>query len=453
MRLRALRPGSVDRSAARERARAPTRRSSRRASTPRTSRALSPGGVDAIGGVGDCALSNGTLCAVVSDPVARERPRGRRRRRSSTSATAGAATTSSCCVQPLANLDRRGAVRGRDASSRRVASDEARIDDARTRSSAATSRRVYALDRARSRAPAHHHDASRAAKPATRLFAFGDVALHAQHALRPFALDSRGRVPADGFAHPAARPREPALGRARDGAGRHAHPRRRAVDRAGHRVRAARDARRARARRRGAGRAPRRVALRRELLGARRLRGAVLAAAAIGSARSRSLQTLLRSTSPIGETLVFEREMLVSRARRRRVADRSPASPARVASRGRVDDPRRAPRDPAAPTAASRREVAPAARRSLRASRCRPARIARACSARRAARRSARSRSATRDVDLGAARAPPLGARRAAARPRRCAHLPRRRRHPRPALRRRAARRALRHRDAARVAR
>jgi hypothetical protein len=159
---------------------------------------LVPGGPDATGGVGDWALSNGVLCAVVSDPA----------HESDLAVSGGALVDLGHCgrgddqlvlLQPLVNLDRGGAVAvaGVTAS---VDGGEARLTTTGTAAGCDVDT-VYSLDAGE---PTRLRITSRIVRraPGARIFAFGDIALHAKHALRPFALDTRGRMPAEGFSHP-----------------------------------------------------------------------------------------------------------------------------------------------------------------------------------------------------------------------------------------------------------
>jgi hypothetical protein len=161
--------------------------------------ALRPGGVDATGGLGDWALSNGTLCAVVADPA----------HESDMAPFGGALVDLGHCgrgddqlvlLQPLANLSRDSALPV-DRIEAVVTDGEARLV-ATGRFAGCEIETVYALD-------ASDADRLRIAtravrrEPGERIFAIGDIALHTYHALRPFAIDSRGRVAAAGFAHPA----------------------------------------------------------------------------------------------------------------------------------------------------------------------------------------------------------------------------------------------------------
>jgi hypothetical protein len=162
-------------------------------------RALAPGGADATAGLGDFAFSNGVLCAVVSDPT----------RESDLAAFGAALIDLGHCgrnddqfvvMQPLANLDRAGAVRA-DLVAPVATTDEARIET-RGRHSGCDVETRYALDL---REPTRLRITTRVARRerGARLFAIGDVALQTQHALRPFTADSRGRSPGNGFDHPA----------------------------------------------------------------------------------------------------------------------------------------------------------------------------------------------------------------------------------------------------------
>ncbi len=161
--------------------------------------ALTPGGVDASAGVGDFAISNGTLCAVISDPS----------RESDLAPFGGALVDLGHCgrgddqlvvVQPLANLARSGAVRA-DRVEPAATPEEARIATG-GRHAGCDIETVYRLDR---RDPTLLRITTRVVRREAggRVFAIGDVALQTQHALRPFGFDSRGRAGADGFAHPA----------------------------------------------------------------------------------------------------------------------------------------------------------------------------------------------------------------------------------------------------------
>ena len=161
--------------------------------------ALRPGGVDATGGLGDWALSNGTLCAVVADPS----------HESDLAPFGGALVDLGHCgrgddqlvlLQPIANLTRSGALPV-DRVESAVEPDEARLV-ATGRFAGCEVETVYALD-LRDPERLRISTRTRRLEPGARVFALGDIAIHSYHALRPFAIDSRGRVAATGFAHPA----------------------------------------------------------------------------------------------------------------------------------------------------------------------------------------------------------------------------------------------------------
>lgn len=293
---------------------------------------LSPGGADASGGIGDWALSNGTLCAVVADPA----------HESDLAPFGGGLVDLGHCgrgddqivlVQPLANLDRRGAVRA-DSVEAAASEDAAEI---RTRGTlfGCDVETVYRLDRDD---PTRLRITTRAVRRAAgeRLFALGDVALHAQHGLRPFAIDARGRTPADAFSHPAvdlasplsiARATGPADTRILVGAGA-IEP---GIAYALHSTRAER----------ATGEAVEAVPV--VSLSAENFSGLAAFAAPFwfGGDRLGTLQILqtFAMDLAIGESLVFEREIRVSpRADVASLTDRLFAGTRRVA--GRVPDPR-----------------------------------------------------------------------------------------------------------------
>jgi len=208
--------------------------------------ALAPGGVDATAGIGDFALSNGVLCAVVSDSS----------RESDLAPFGGALIDLGHCgrgddqlvvVQPLANLDRAGAVRAQRVAPV-AASEEARVETS-GKQRRLRHRDRYALDL---REPTRLRIATRVVRRerGARLFAIGDIALQTQHALRPFALDSRGQRTQRRLRTPRDRRGRPALDccARRDRRTRASSSARRAWSR--HRVRAATRRGRAPARRR-----------------------------------------------------------------------------------------------------------------------------------------------------------------------------------------------------------
>jgi hypothetical protein len=157
-----------------------------------------PGGADAIGGIDDWALSNGTLCAVVSDPAHESdlAPRG------------GALVDLGRCgrgddqlvlLQPLVNLAQSGWIAGERVRAE-SSPGEVRlvVEGERDGLVLETTFTLDAVDAARLRLR------SRLVRraPGARAFAFGDVALHGERAIRPFAVDLAGRRALQGFAHP-----------------------------------------------------------------------------------------------------------------------------------------------------------------------------------------------------------------------------------------------------------
>ena len=398
--------------------------------------ALAPGGVDATAGVGDCALSNGALCAVVSDPS----------RESDLAPFGGALVDLGHCgrgddqlvvVQPLANLARSGAVRAErvraDGDARRGAHRDQRPPrrlrrrDAPTRSTARAdaaahhdARRAPRVRRARSsRSATSRCRPSTRCGPSrsTRAAAAARTASRIRRSTSTSALLGRGarRAPADTRILVGAQAIEPGIAyalratraeRQRDGA--------RPVAAAG----ACRSPPRASP---GSPPSPHRSG-----------------AAAIASARSRCSRRC-GWTSRSATTLVFEREIRVSRARRRGVAHRPDlprargASPAASTTRGAS----LVVSDAATGRVVTQVRPEPDGRFAFSAARAAtlPTRRARLRGRRDAARSFAVDDA---DVDLGALAAPPLGS----------VELPRGtamrltflgdRRHARPALRRRA---------------
>lgn len=160
--------------------------------------ALSPGGADATGGIGDWALSNGVLCAVFAD-AAHESDVAPFGGGLIDLGHCGRADDQLVLLQPLANLTRSGAIPV-DTAQAQVRGDAALLTT-RGRWRGVEIETVWRLDRAR---PERLGIVTRAQRREVgeRLFAIGDVALHTQHALRPFALDLDGGGLSDGFEHP-----------------------------------------------------------------------------------------------------------------------------------------------------------------------------------------------------------------------------------------------------------
>jgi hypothetical protein len=164
--------------------------------------ALRPGGPDAIGGLDDWALSNGLVCAVVTDPA----------HESDLSTRGGVLVDAGHCgrdddqfvlLQPLVNLEQSGAlaldeVRAETdgAGARLVASGEA--DGLRLEVR-------YAVDAA---APERIRVRTELARTGEggRVFGLALLALHSERALRPFALSTASLERSRGFRHAALDP-------------------------------------------------------------------------------------------------------------------------------------------------------------------------------------------------------------------------------------------------------
>jgi hypothetical protein len=173
--------------------------------TPENAGELLVGGIHAIGGIGDWALSNGTLCAVVSD-AEHEGVLSERGGVLVDLGHCGRADDQFNLLQPVFNLSR-GSVPPVDEVSADRGEREARIAT-RGRRRGVVFETVYALGsedperlRIRSRL--------RRVEPGERLFLFGDVMLHGNASLSPFTLSLRHPDRSEGFAHPPVDPDAP----------------------------------------------------------------------------------------------------------------------------------------------------------------------------------------------------------------------------------------------------
>ncbi len=155
-------------------------------------------GPDAIGGIGDWALGNGTVCAVVSDPG----------RRSSLALAGGVLVDLGHCdrggeqfilLQPMLNLSR-GVAPPIDSLRAEVAAGEARITALGERGGARYET-TWALGSQRPRALRLVTVVTRVAK-GERFLALGDLALHPNASLRPFSAQVGEFAASDGFDHP-----------------------------------------------------------------------------------------------------------------------------------------------------------------------------------------------------------------------------------------------------------
>ena len=156
------------------------------------------GGSDAIGGLGDWALGNGTLCAVISDPE----------HESGLSERGGIPIDLGRCdrdqdqlnlLQPLLNLSRSNVlpVTGIEAE---VSAGEARIIT-RGQLSGIAFTTTYSLSLARPRALLIRTVLERVAR-GEDVFLFGDVSLHGRRQLTPFSVSTTDLERSVGFAHP-----------------------------------------------------------------------------------------------------------------------------------------------------------------------------------------------------------------------------------------------------------
>jgi hypothetical protein len=160
---------------------------------------LLPGGPDAIGGIGDWALGNGTLCAVISDPS----------HESILSARGGFLVDLGHCdrdddqfniLHPLLNASR-DQVPAVQAISAQVSDGEARIvTEAIFEGGVVVT--SYALDLVDPKALRIRSELRRVTDgPRVRLLS--DVALHGDGSLSPFTISTRRPEATVGFAHPA----------------------------------------------------------------------------------------------------------------------------------------------------------------------------------------------------------------------------------------------------------
>jgi len=159
------------------------------------------GGPDAIGGIGDWALGNGTLCAVISASD----------HEAMLSVTGGVLVDLGHCgraddqwgvLHPLVNLSRSdvvpigpGQIRAEVTGNAARVVTEGTIDGIRVRTR-------YALDLEERRRLRIETQVERVSE-GPRLMLFGDVVLHGNRQLTPFSLDTRFPERSRGFVHPA----------------------------------------------------------------------------------------------------------------------------------------------------------------------------------------------------------------------------------------------------------
>jgi len=173
--------------------------------TPENAAQLQLGGPDADGGVGDWALRNGTLCAVVAD-AAHEAPISPQGGGLLDLVRCGNANDQWSALVPLVNLSRKSVVpvtglrAERDERAARVVAEGGRPG--------LRIRTTYALDLATPDELSVTTELERE-EGGDSTFAFGEVIFHAVGQLRPFAL-LRGDLPRSvGFSHPSGDPSSP----------------------------------------------------------------------------------------------------------------------------------------------------------------------------------------------------------------------------------------------------
>jgi hypothetical protein len=173
--------------------------------TPENAARLQLGGPDADGGVGDFALQNGTLCAVIAAPE-HEAPISPQGGALIDLVRCGSGNDQWSALVPLVNLSRASVVpigelrAERDEGSARVVASGGRPG--------LRIRTTYTLDLARPDELGVTTELER--EPGgDRMFAFGEVVFHAVGQLRPFSLLRRDLSRSVGFAHPSGDPSSP----------------------------------------------------------------------------------------------------------------------------------------------------------------------------------------------------------------------------------------------------
>jgi hypothetical protein len=173
--------------------------------TPENAARLQLGGPDADGGVGDWALRNGTLCAVIAD-AAHEAPISPQGGALADLVRCGDANDQWSALVPLVNLSRASVV---PVTTLRAEHDErsARIVAEGGRPGLGI-RTSYTLDLTTPDELLVVTELTRG-EGGDRSFAFGEVIFHAVGQLRPFALLRRDLAHSVGFAHPSGDPSSP----------------------------------------------------------------------------------------------------------------------------------------------------------------------------------------------------------------------------------------------------
>jgi hypothetical protein len=160
---------------------------------------LRPGGLDGIGGIGDWALTNGALCAVVSDPG----------HESDLSTRGGMLVDLGRCggnddqwilLQPLVNFSQDGAVPIQTVRAKALPGAAWLTVGGEARGLSLEIR--YELDLEH---PERLRIATRVLRAAAgeRLYGLAHIVLHTEHALRPFSLVTGDLAASRGFRHAA----------------------------------------------------------------------------------------------------------------------------------------------------------------------------------------------------------------------------------------------------------
>jgi len=167
--------------------------------------ALRVGGPDADGGVGDWALGNGTICAVVSDP-AHESPLHEQGGMLVDLGNCGREDDQWSVLQPMLNLARSKLIPAHEIRAERDAREARLVVDGSL--PGVREQTTYAVDLD---APAELRISTRITRtgPGDRVFALANVILHANGQLRPFTLATHDLAHSVGFQHPAADPDAP----------------------------------------------------------------------------------------------------------------------------------------------------------------------------------------------------------------------------------------------------
>ena len=173
--------------------------------TPENAAQLQLGGPDADGGVGDWALQNGTLCAVIAD-AAHEAPISPQGGALADLVRCGNANDQWSALVPLVNLSRASVVpvtglrAERDERAARIVAEGGRPG--------LRIRTTYSLDLATPDELSVTTELTRG-EGGDRTFAFGEVIFHASGQLRPFSLLRRDLAHSVGFSHPSGDPSSP----------------------------------------------------------------------------------------------------------------------------------------------------------------------------------------------------------------------------------------------------